>query len=66
MSCHPKFKRSGYFCGKELCMSAFVDVHAGCTCDEVEYADQHKFLIAARGSPQVKHIDMSQLKCKGE
>jgi hypothetical protein len=47
-------------------MSAFVDVHAGCTRDEVEYADQHKFLIAARGSPQVKHIDMSQLKCKGE
>ncbi len=49
-SCHPKYQRSGYFCGEDLCMSAIVDVHAGRKHDEVEYADQHKLLIAAHGS----------------
>ena len=49
-SCHPKYQRSGDFCGEDLCMSAIVDVHAGRKHDEVEYADQHKLLIAAHGS----------------
>lgn len=58
--------QAGYFCGKDLCISANVDVHAGRKHDEVEYADQHKLLIAAHGSPQVEHINQKQLTCKHE
>ncbi len=56
-SCHPKFKHSGCFCGEDLCVSLNVDVQAGCKHDEVEYADQHKLLIAAHDSVLVEHID---------
>jgi hypothetical protein len=38
-------------------VSLNVDVQAGCKHDEVEYADQHKLLIAAHDSVLVEHID---------
>ena len=53
--------RYGCFCGRDVCISANVDVHAGRKHDEVEYADQHSLLIAAHDSAQVYHINRTQL-----